>query len=56
MSASSAELCFKTATELVDLVRQREISVLEVVTAHLEQIGRINPQVNAICTLVPDAS
>jgi amidase len=56
MSASSAELCFKTATELVELVRQREISVLEVVTAHLDQIERINPQVNAICTLVPDGA
>jgi len=54
MSASATELCFKTATELVELVRQREVSVRQVVMAHLEQIEQVNPQVNAVCTLVPD--
>jgi amidase len=48
------ELCFKTATELAALIRRREVSVREVVAAHLEQIERLNPQVNAICTLVPE--
>lgn len=54
MPANATELCFKSASELVELVRQREVSVREVVTAHLEQIERVNPQVNAICTLVPE--
>ena len=54
MSANAPELCFKTATDLVEMVRQREVSVREVITAHLAQIERVNPQVNAICTLVPD--
>jgi amidase len=31
-----------------------EVSVRELVTAHLEQIERVNPKVNAICTLLPD--
>lgn len=56
MSANAPELCFKTATELAELIRQREVSVREVVTAHLEQVERTNPQVNAICTLVPDSA
>ena len=46
------ELCFKTATELAELIRLREVSVREVMAAHLEQIERVNPEVNAICTLV----
>ncbi len=48
------ELCFKTAAELVTLVRRREVSVVEVLQAHLQQIERVNPKVNAICTLVAD--
>jgi amidase len=53
---SAPELCFKTAVELVELVRRREVSILEVLTAHLEQIERVNPQVNAICTLVAESA
>ncbi len=49
-----SELCFRDAVDLVRAVRSRELSVVEAVTAHLEQIDRINPQVNAICTLVAD--
>ncbi len=51
---SSAEICFMTATELVRRIRARELSALEVLEAHLAQIGRVNPKVNAIVTLVPD--
>jgi amidase len=49
-----AELCFRTATDLAAAVRRREISAREVVTAHLEQIERVDPSVNAIVTLVAD--
>jgi amidase len=48
------EICFKTATELRRLLADREVSAKEVVEAHLEQIARVNPKVNAICTLVAD--
>ena len=54
LTAGAPELCTKTAVELVDLVRQREVSVSEVVRAHLEQVERVNPAVNAICTLVAE--
>ncbi len=36
------------------LVRARELSAEEVVTAHLGRIDRVNPSVNAIVTLVAD--
>ncbi len=47
----ASKLCFKTATELVSLIRERELSIRQVMAAHLEQIQRVNPKVNAICTL-----
>jgi amidase len=56
VSANATELCFKTATELVELVQRREVSVRDVVMAHLEQIEQVNSHVNAICTLVPDTA
>jgi amidase len=48
------ELCFLPATELAALLRRREVSAREVVRAHLDQIERVNPQVNAIVTLVAE--
>ena len=51
---SSAELCFLTATELARRLRAREVSACEVMEAHLAQIERVNPKVNAIVTLLPE--
>ncbi|GIW80167.1 MAG: amidase [Gemmatales bacterium] len=48
------ELCFRTATELSRLIRQGEVSAREVMEAHLAQIERVNPTVNAIVTLLPE--
>jgi amidase len=44
-------LCLRPATELAELVRTREVSAAELLAAHLDQIERLNPHVNAICTL-----
>jgi amidase len=49
----TAELCFLSATELARRIHSRELSVREVMAAHLDQIERINPKVNAIVTLLP---
>src|SRR5215211_1994906 len=51
---SSSELCFLTATELARRIHSREVSAREVIEAHLAQIERVNPQVNAIVTLLPE--
>lgn len=48
------ELCFLTARELAGRMRAGELSALEVMEAHLAQIERVNPQVNAIVTLVAE--
>jgi amidase len=43
-----------TAKEIVKQIKNRQLSVKEVMTAHLDQIDKINPKVNAIVTLLPD--
>jgi amidase len=48
------DLCFLPATELAALLRRREVSAREVTQAHLDQIERVNPQVNAVVTLVAE--
>jgi amidase len=48
------DLCFLPATELAARIRAKDLSAREVMEAHLAQIERINPQVNAIVTLLPE--
>lgn len=47
-----AELCFKEAVELARMIRTKQISAVELITAFLAQINRVNPQVNAIPTFI----
>jgi amidase len=44
----------KSARELAQLIRTRNVSPVEVVDAHLLAIERINPQLNAIITLAAE--
>ena len=48
------DLCFLNAVELVSLMRRKRVSAREVMAAHLAQIERVNPKVNAIVTLVAE--
>ena len=48
------ELVWKTAVELAGLIRKKEVSAVEVLTVHLEQIEAVNPKVNAIVTYLPE--
>ena len=47
-------LCFLTAVELAQKIRSGELSAVETMEAHLAQIEKVNPQVNAIVTLLPE--
>ncbi|HZY79863.1 MAG TPA: hypothetical protein VFE50_10090, partial [Cyclobacteriaceae bacterium] len=49
-----SDLCFTTAIDLVKLMRAKKVSARDVMQAHLKQIARVNPKVNAIVTLVPE--
>lgn len=51
MEAADA-LNHRPATELIRLIRTKAVSPVEVLNAHLDAIERLDPQVNAICTLV----
>lgn len=48
------ELCFLPATQLQQLLLARKVSARELMQAHLTQIDCVNPQVNAIVTLLAD--
>jgi Asp-tRNA(Asn)/Glu-tRNA(Gln) amidotransferase A subunit family amidase len=47
-------LTSKSATELIDLIKTRAISNVEVVESFLRRIEQINPSLNAIITISPD--
>jgi amidase len=46
-----SDLVFKSAIELAEMIRNRQVSAVEVLEAHLNQIAKHNPKLNAICTL-----
>src|SRR5580765_3404672 len=50
----ASDICQLSAVELARLIRAKTLSAREVVGAHLAQIERVNPGVNAIVTLVAD--
>jgi aspartyl-tRNA(Asn)/glutamyl-tRNA(Gln) amidotransferase subunit A len=47
-------LCNLSAVELAAAVRARKVSPLEVTSAVLERIQRLNPKLNAFCTVTAD--
>ena len=50
------DLCFASATELSKLIRSKKISVTQLIRAHLDQIERLNPTLNAIVTLTAESA
>ena len=54
MPVSENEICFTPAKDLAAMIRDKKISSREVMQAHLKQIARVNPKVNAVVTLVPE--
>ena len=54
LSMQDTSICFLNAADIANKIRKGEISAVQTMEAHLAQIERINPQVNAIVTLVPE--
>ena len=48
------DLIRKPLGEIVGLIRNRDVSPVEVAEAHLQQISRLNPTLNAVVTVAPD--
>src|SRR5450631_461196 len=47
-------ICYTSTVEMARLIRTKKLSAREALAAHLKQIERVNPKVNAIVTLVPE--
>jgi len=54
LAKPASDICFLTAAEMADLIRRKKLSAREVMSAHLQQIERVNPKVNAIVTLLAE--
>lgn len=53
--ATITEITYASATELAAAIQQKELSSEEVVAAYLERIEAVNPHLNALTVLAPDA-
>jgi amidase len=51
---TAADLCFTTATKLVPMIRRGTLSPLEIVQAVLARLERVNPRLNAYCTVAAE--
>jgi aspartyl-tRNA(Asn)/glutamyl-tRNA(Gln) amidotransferase subunit A len=47
---------YQDATRLAELIRTRQLSSREVVQAHLDRISAVNPQINAVVTLMAETA
>jgi len=48
------DLCFASARDLARLIARRQLSARELMAAHLRQIARLNPRINAIVAKLGD--
>src|SRR6185436_19273018 len=55
MNLPPENLVIQSLVEMASLIRAKQASPVEVMAAHLEQIERLNPDLNALVTLAPDA-
>ena len=53
-SAKSDELCWLSASDLIRLVREKKVSPVEIVDAVLARLARVNPRINAFCTVAEE--
>jgi amidase len=53
---NSVDLAFLPATAQAELIRQRQVSPLELVELYLERIERLNPQLGAYVAVMADAA
>src|ERR1700692_4663155 len=51
---TASSICFMSTVDMARLIRTKKLSAREALAAHLKQIERVNPKVNAIVTLVPE--
>ena len=50
------DLCFTPATRLAAMIRSKTVSPVEITRAVLDRIERVNPTLNAFCTVTAEAA
>src|SRR5260370_9916806 len=53
-STSGSDICFLSARQMADLIRQKKFSAREVMQTHCKQLETANSRLNAVVTLVPE--
>ncbi len=48
------QICFMDVKMMAGLISRRDVSVEEVIQAHIQQIQKLNPTVNAVVTFTPE--
>jgi len=56
IAMNATDLCYTPATRLAEMIRTKALSPVELTRAVLERIERLNPKVNAFCTVLGDAA
>jgi aspartyl-tRNA(Asn)/glutamyl-tRNA(Gln) amidotransferase subunit A len=51
---NSDQICYSSASDLAAAVRAKDVSPVEITEAVLDRIERLNPQLNAFCTMMND--
>ncbi len=54
MAMSEHEIYYRDATELAELIAERQVSAVEVVRAHLDRVESVNPRLNAVVTVAAE--
>jgi amidase len=52
--SATPDVCLLSAVEMAARIRAKDLSAYELVSAHLTQIERVNPRVNAIVTVIAE--
>jgi amidase len=55
-AAATDDITSKSASELANAIRAKQLSSKSIVEAHLEQIAKVNPKLNAIVQLTADSA
>ncbi len=52
----NTEICYMTAADMAQAIRTKKLSPVEVINAVLSRIERLNPKINAYCTLLAEGA
>jgi amidase len=55
-SVTDNDITMKSASELANAIRTKQLSSKSIVEAHLEQIAKVNPKLNAVVQLTADSA